>query len=277
MATDFSTATVAPQPAPYQQHAYKTSAHYTPMASGANSPMNVSPTSPRSTMGMTRDFPTALQTKYIPPIRPRKGPLYVPAALRKTETPGRQSPPKVDSAVDSPDGSWSTGGGVRRSTSDIVVPYPAAIDTADMHSMYNEAPLSPVAGPITRNHWQLDDNIPVCHGDDCEAKFGFWVRRHHCRKCGHIFCYQHSQHKVKLDEHARFHPEGELHRACDRCYLQFVHWERMRSSRANSESSSSDSTAAVQIDTPTTAKRPEANRVGSLATSFQGAWNWSTF
>jgi hypothetical protein len=49
----------------------------------------------------------------------------------------------------------------------------------------------------------------------------------------------------------------------------------MRSSRQNSESSGS--TGGVQIQTPIAAKRPDAQRVGSIANSFSGAWNWSTF
>ncbi|KAF2466245.1 uncharacterized protein BDR25DRAFT_76893 [Lindgomyces ingoldianus] len=269
MATDFSTATVAPQPALYQHHAYKTSAHYTPMGSGSNTPANISPTSPRS----AAHLPT--HPNYAPPIRPMKPPLYVPAALRKTEKSARPSPPKVDSVVDTPDGSWSAGAGLRRPTNDTIDTSLSRIPTEDMHSIYNDMPLSPIAGPITRNHWQLDTSTAECNASACQTRFSFFTRRHHCRKCGHIFCYQHSQKKVQLDEHARFHPEGDFHRACDRCHSQFVQWERMRSSRANSESS--DSTAAVQIDTPTVAKRPEANRVGSLASSFQGAWNWSTF
>jgi hypothetical protein len=80
---------------------------------------------------------------------------------------------------------------------------------------------------------------------------------------------------VRLNEDALFHPEGELERACDRCYTQFRKWEQMRSSRQNSESSGS--TGAVQIDTPIAAKRPDPQRVGSVANSFSGAWNWSTF
>ncbi|KAL2918785.1 hypothetical protein HK105_201619 [Polyrhizophydium stewartii] len=34
--------------------------------------------------------------------------------------------------------------------------------------------------------WQHDDDAPACN--NCRRKFGFLLRRHHCRRCGHIFC-----------------------------------------------------------------------------------------
>jgi hypothetical protein len=80
---------------------------------------------------------------------------------------------------------------------------------------------------------------------------------------------------VRLNENALFHPEGELQRACDRCFTHFRQWEHMRSSRQNSESSGSG-TSAVQVNTPIAAQRPEVQRVGSIANSY-GVYNWSTF
>ncbi|KAF2266488.1 hypothetical protein CC78DRAFT_578190 [Lojkania enalia] len=267
MATDFSTATIVSQPAPYQHHAYKTSMNYTPMGSGSNTPMNSSPTSPR-----TNPNPP-LYGHHAPQIRPQKAPIYVPAALRKTENPVRQSPPK-DSRVNSPDSSLGSGAGIWQAAVDGAQSPALRIATEDMHSIYNDTPLSPIAGPITRNHWQPDSSTLVCTASACHAPFSFFNRRHHCRKCGGIFCWQHSQKQVRLNEHALFHPEGDMQRACDRCHSQFRIWEQMRSSRSNSEDSGS--TTALTIDTPAP-KRPEAQRVGSLATSFQGTWNWSTF
>jgi hypothetical protein len=128
----------------------------------------------------------------------------------------------------------------------------------------------------TNDFVQADGSTSVCSASSCQEPFGFFQRRHHCRKCGGIFCWQHSSKQVRLDELARFHPDGELHRACDRCHGSFREWEHIRSSRTNSESSD-NSAAAIEIEAPATAKRPENPRVGSIAQSFQGAWNWSTF
>ena len=34
--------------------------------------------------------------------------------------------------------------------------------------------------------WDSDSQHPNCF--DCKDKFSFFLRRHHCRKCGKIFC-----------------------------------------------------------------------------------------
>ncbi|KAI4948270.1 hypothetical protein J4E91_006265 [Alternaria rosae] len=272
MATTFSTATAIPQHAPYQHHAYRKSTHsqYSPTHSGINTPANVSPTSPRTT-----HLPLA---RHQGIYQPRTA-IGIPAALRKTEKPSSKSPPKVDSGVSSPNQGWSAGtyGWVANEGNATPV---SQIGNEDMQSLYNAEPLSPVAGPITRNHWQADGSTSVCSASSCQEPFGFFQRRHHCRKCGGIFCWQHSRNNVRLDELARFHPEGHWHRACDRCHSSFREWEHLRSSRTNSESSDSSNSSpatAKSIETPAPAKRPENTRVGSLAQSFQGTWNWSTF
>lgn len=268
MSTQFSGAAVAVQHNPFQ-HAYKKSALYSQIDSGANTPLNVSPTSPR-TMSHLPAYP-----QHAPALRPLKTPGYIPAALRRTEKPGGRSPPTADSASDTPTASWASSG---QSPGDIT-PI-SRIATEDMRSIYDDTPLSPVTGPITRNHWQPDSSTVVCTASCCQQPFGLFMRRHHCRKCGGIFCYQHLQKQVRLNEHALFHPEGELHKACDRCHTQFREWEQMRSSRTNSESSGSiDSPAAVQIEQAPQAKRPEcAPKASFLSQSFGGGtWNWSTF
>lgn len=271
MAATFANTALSQQPTPYQ-HAYKKSGQFTATSSGANTPTNVSPTSPR-TVG-----PFASHAHHAPPIRPLKTPIYVPAALRRTEKPTRQSPPKVDSANHTPTNSIGAGGplSLSQAAGDGTPMSPVSrIANEDWHSIYENAPLSPVAGPITKNHWQPDSSTSMCTASSCQTPFGFFNRRHHCRKCGGIFCGAHSLKRVRLNEHALFHPEGEWQRSCDRCHTQFREWEQLRSSRTNSESSAS-STAAVRIDNPQ-AQRPENHRVGSLATSFGGNWNWSTF
>lgn len=146
---DTNTATMVSQQPTVYHHAYKNSAgQYTPMASGANTPNNLSPTSPRSGFS---GYP-----QHAPQIRRPKNPIYVPAALRRTEKPQRQSPPKVDSAVDTPNSSWGSGPasgpqyGAHTQSNSL-----SLITGEDLNSIYGDTPLSPVAGPITRNHWQV--------------------------------------------------------------------------------------------------------------------------
>jgi hypothetical protein len=34
--------------------------------------------------------------------------------------------------------------------------------------------------------WQADESSEQC--TRCKTEFGFFTRRHHCRKCGRLFC-----------------------------------------------------------------------------------------
>lgn len=162
MATTFSSATAIPHNthahAPYQHHAYRKSTHsthsqYSPTNSGLNTPANISPTSPRTT-----HLPLA---RHQGIYQPRTA-IGIPAALRKTEKPSSRSPPKVDSGVSSPNQAWSAGAFGWVANEGSATPG-SQIGNEDMQSLYNAEPLSPVAGPITRNHWQVCiDAFPTC-------------------------------------------------------------------------------------------------------------------
>jgi hypothetical protein len=146
MATQFSTATAIPQHAPYQHHAYRKSMQYSPNGSAVHTPVNVSPTSPRTTQ-------LPLQ-RHQGIYQPRTA-IGIPAALRKTERPGSKSPPKRDSGVGSPTTGWQANGGLPQLATDGGATPNSQVGNEDMISIYNDAPLSPAAGPITRNHWQV--------------------------------------------------------------------------------------------------------------------------
>jgi hypothetical protein len=149
MATQFSTATAIPQQhAPYQHHAYRKSAQYSPNGSASNTPMNISPTSPRTTS-------TQLPLQRHQGIYQPRTAIGIPAALRKTERPSSKSPPKPDSGVGSPNSGWQVNGGIPQVATDGIATPNSQVGNEDMISIYNDAPLSPTAGPITRNHWQV--------------------------------------------------------------------------------------------------------------------------
>jgi hypothetical protein len=40
--------------------------------------------------------------------------------------------------------------------------------------------------PASKNNWQSDSLVAQCNG--CSKKFGTFLRRHHCRGCGKLFC-----------------------------------------------------------------------------------------
>ncbi len=37
-------------------------------------------------------------------------------------------------------------------------------------------------------YWKPNGDSKKCDAKDCDKKFGYFSRRHHCRKCGLIFC-----------------------------------------------------------------------------------------
>jgi hypothetical protein len=110
--------------------------------------------------------------------------------------------------------------------------------------------------------------------------FSILNRRHHCRRCGDIFCSSHSPHAIPLDQEARFHSEGTLQRACDNCWTDYRGWRAARPSRTNSVTSrdSNETMFTQPVGVPTQNKASEDQQpIGSVAQSVGGNWNWSTF
>ncbi|KAI9006381.1 hypothetical protein DFJ74DRAFT_612240 [Hyaloraphidium curvatum] len=74
-----------------------------------------------------------------------------------------------------------------------------------------EGPPSPLSqGPATT--WQLDEDAPVCNG--CGKRFGLFLRRHHCRWCGKIFCAACASRRIPFN---RREPDI-VHRVDDACH-----------------------------------------------------------
>ena len=48
-----------------------------------------------------------------------------------------------------------------------------------------------VTGPPSKELWKPDDRAPEC--SLCGQKFSLLLRRHHCRRCGDVFCHLCSQ------------------------------------------------------------------------------------
>ncbi|XP_071403032.1 FYVE and coiled-coil domain-containing protein 1 [Centroberyx affinis] len=60
--------------------------------------------------------------------------------------------------------------------------------------------------------WLVDKEATNCLG--CQGQFTWWLRRHHCRLCGRIFCYYCSNNFV-MTKHS-----GKKERCCRECYTQ---------------------------------------------------------
>ncbi|KAI8336341.1 hypothetical protein BC941DRAFT_514515 [Chlamydoabsidia padenii] len=85
---------------------------------------------------------------------------------------------------------------------------------------------SSVTGPPSRHHWKSDSEVEHCEYIGCATSFGFFERRHHCRKCGDIFCSQHCSSYFRLDQDCQFHPNGILSRGCDTCTAEYSTWTK---------------------------------------------------
>ncbi|KAF1315992.1 Myosin-like protein, partial [Globisporangium splendens] len=66
-----------------------------------------------------------------------------------------------------------------------------------------------ITGPAALPRWSKDSICKECH-----CKFSVLTRRHHCRCCGHSFCFEHSTRKLLLPEMGY----TERQRVCDECF-----------------------------------------------------------
>ncbi|GME25143.1 FYVE-type zinc finger-containing protein [Neofusicoccum parvum] len=279
MATGIPTATnIMPSAFQQQQYPYRGGVQYNPYSptnSGTATPTNVSPTQiPHHLAVHTRQ------------LRPPKCPMYVPAALRPTERPQRSSPPKGSDPM-SPVERTSTSF-ARRGTADS---FGSTYSEIQRIASDEGSAIGPVTGPPSRNHWKSNEDTEKCNANGCGRPFTMFCRRHHCRRCGDIFCYEHSSHEIKLDQDALFHPSGTQSRACDNCWSAYRQWEAARKSRTNSASSQGSSSTAdglaqtraepqgLQLPQPrgVAQAHAQAHKVGSYVGSVPRDWNWSTF
>jgi hypothetical protein len=263
-----------------------------------------------STADVTGNPSSAINPDLILPLQSRqlhtpRSPLYRPAALRAPDPPTRKqvvSPPlssrsSIRSSISDEDRNQLR---IRRSSSGKLLPNDWAIAEE-----YGD-----VTGPPRKDHWIPDSDAPGCENLQCSKLFSFLERRHHCRRCGKVFCSQHSSNSIRLDQDAGFHPFGVASRGCDACYQDCRAWTAAM--RNNSTSSSGES--SVVMGSPITPKnswgrqadagadgldlsgangskgaiptgivdangihKGQSQRVGSLVGSVPRDWSWSTF
>ena len=115
-----------------------------PADSATNSPHNVSPTSPRSHNLLQYHVPGQVRQ-----LRPMKSPLYVPAALRPTERPHKDTPmtpPKsLHGSLDSLENAGQSNADGRKAPLDLVVE----------NNWVADENLGEVTGEPTREHWKV--------------------------------------------------------------------------------------------------------------------------
>ncbi|XP_010935133.1 protein FREE1 isoform X2 [Elaeis guineensis] len=69
-------------------------------------------------------------------------------------------------------------------------------------------------GNEEKDHWVPDEAVNKC--TSCGTDFGAFVRRHHCRNCGDIFCDKCTQGRIALTADENAQPV----RVCDRCMAE---------------------------------------------------------
>lgn len=219
-------------------------------------------------------------------LHPPKSPLYRPAVLR---------------AIDHISSAHPSAGSSLLSTS------PKSVTSADLFGDFKreaaygddfedaigddvceeEDDAGNVTGPPRRQHWKPDAEATICDSPACIKQFSFYVRRHHCRRCGNVFCSQHAYHFLPLNQNGRVHPQGVSSRVCDTCYGDY---RRIRAVRRTGSMSSSSTSSTISGSPPSSIgmgikpipRRMDdvaglAGKVGSYVGSVPRDWSWSTF
>ncbi|KAI0389824.1 FYVE zinc finger protein [Xylariaceae sp. FL0594] len=228
--------------------------------------------------------------------RQRLRPLFIPAVLRPTERPYKYGPKHEGEASEQGQGQPQGHDDDRpmsSASSFISLPGLRAWSGRkrpgetgkDSDGEWDLDLFPKPTAPPTRKHWKPDLKATVCDELSCLRHFNTWNRRHHCRRCGNIFCDVHSAFTVPLDQDANYNPRGMRSRACGHCYSEFQGWCSRTNSQGSSQGSSDDASlppgpqtapSSPIITTPTGIKLPPPHPA-EVAMSVPRDWNWSTF
>ncbi|KAL1934000.1 hypothetical protein VTP01DRAFT_6182 [Rhizomucor pusillus] len=77
---------------------------------------------------------------------------------------------------------------------------------------------------LSSKHWVPDDQVKkcefTCDSHSCDTEFAWYARRHHCRRCGHVFCNVHSSNRLALFDNQT--ARAEWSRVCDTCFYELI-------------------------------------------------------
>jgi len=72
----------------------------------------------------------------------------------------------------------------------------------------------------SKTHWVPDSKATHCAARGCGKLFDTKIRRHHCRRCGLVFCDEHLAHRMRLNAQAEPDEEGEMSKVCESCFMK---------------------------------------------------------
>lgn len=72
---------------------------------------------------------------------------------------------------------------------------------------------------VTRTHWQRPGSNDLCAEPTCGKRLNATNGKVNCRKCGKLFCEDHTMYQIKLSRSAQHEPvRGIWCRVCETCY-----------------------------------------------------------
>ncbi|KAK6457706.1 Zn finger protein [Scheffersomyces xylosifermentans] len=201
--------------------------------------------------------------RHLQQIKGFRSPMYVPAVLRMTLKNGvsptisasGSNPTSPNELSTSPkngghyeqdhlnlnDSSSQRNGNTRSSSRDSVRSVDSSVSIESTNSSSGATQFLGFLGkhgsedyifkaPPTRKHWLKDESVLKCGMPGCDKQFNFFERRHHCRKCGGIYCKEHTSHYLYINHLAQFTTggRGTLSKVCDVCiseYNEFIQHE----------------------------------------------------
>lgn len=188
--------------------------------------------------------PYPVSERKLQQIKGFRSPMYVPAVLRKTQdqdlgaiSEGMEGAPELyfEGAVsqDQRPERTSSGQSIRSidlSFSSDSFLSPNGVSNGVPYTLSKRQYEHIVKAAPTRKHWLRDESVAQCGIASCGRHFNFFERRHHCRRCGGIFCKEHTLHYLYINHLAQFTTggQGTLSRVCDNCiqeYNEFMKYE----------------------------------------------------
>lgn len=74
----------------------------------------------------------------------------------------------------------------------------------------------------SKTHWKSDDEAAECFNLNCRKPFTMFDRRHHCRRCGNIFCSSCCKDQLRLSQDAQPIDDGVPCRVCHFCFNEHL-------------------------------------------------------